>query len=429
MDFIIKGDFAYNKTKEDLVTIKNGYLVCIDGISQGIFDEIPEQFRGLEVIDYTDRLIIPGMVDLHIHAPQYAFRGMYMDEELMDWLQKYTFPEEAKYEDLEYAKRAYSMFADELKKSATTRLSIFATVHREATTLLMNEMEKTGLVSYVGKVNMDRDALSDILDASPIISASQTFEWINNTKDKFERTHPILTPRFIPCCSDELLAELKEIVNTYDIPVQSHLSENPGEVAFVKELMPNVKFYGEGYDRYDLFGRPNKTIMAHCVYSVDEEVELMLKNGVYVAHCPSSNMNLSSGIAPIRKYLDMGLNIGLGSDVAGGESESIFGEIKKAIEVSKLHQRYIDNDAKSLTFAEGFWLATQGGGSFFGKVGSFDAGYEFDCVVLADECEPHPQKLGIAERLERSVYLRADKKYIVAKFVQGNKVYDNTNIS
>ena len=422
MDFVVKGDFAYSKNKNEIKTAEDAYLVCVNGRSKGIFPCIPEQYAGLECLDFSGKLIIPGMVDLHIHAPQYAFRGMHMDEELLDWLQKYTFVEESKYADGEYARRAYSIFAEEMKKSATTRVSIFATMHRAAAVILMDEMEKTGLVSYVGKVNMDRSAPESILDASADMSAYNTFGWINETVGKYKRTMPILTPRFIPSCSNELLGELREIVKAYDIPVQSHLSENPGEVEWVRSLMPDSEFYGDGYARFDLFGNRTKTIMAHCIYSPEKEVELMLENGVYVAHCPSSNMNLCSGIAPIRKYLDMGLNVGLGSDVAAGESESIFGEIKQAVAASKMYQRYIDPNAKPLTFPEAFYLATLSGGSFFGKVGSFDEGYELDMVVLDDEQEKHPQPLGLPERLERSVYLRADKNRIIGKFVQGEKV-------
>ena len=422
MDFVIKGDFAYSVNQNEIKTVKDGFLVCIDGLSQGVFDALPQQYADLECLDFSGRLIIPGMVDLHIHAPQFAFRGMHMDEELLDWLKKYTFIEEARYADPEYAQHAYSMFAQEMKKSATTRAAVFATMHRKATVILMDEMEKTGLVTYIGKVNMDRDAPQDILDASSDMSAYNTFGWINETADRYKYTRPILTPRFIPCCSNELLGELREIVHTYDIPIQSHLSENPGEVELVRSLMPDSEFYGDGYARFDLFGNHAKTIMAHCIYSTDKEVELMRENGVYVAHCPSSNMNLCSGIAPIRKYLDLGLHIGLGSDVAAGESESIFGEIRKAVAVSKMYSRYIDVSAKPLTFPEAFYLATLSGGSFFGKVGSFEAGFEFDAIVLDDEKEPHPQPLGITERLERSVYLGADKNRIAAKFVQGRRV-------
>lgn len=423
MDFVLKGDIAYSVDKDSIKTVKDGYLVCTEGKSRGVFDALPEEYNALELADYSGKLIIPGMVDLHIHAPQFAFRGMHMDEELMDWLSRYTFEEEAKYADEEYARLAYGMFAGEMKKSATTRASIFATMHRRATVILMDEMEKTGLISYVGKVNMDRGAPDAILDDTAEMSAYNTFGWINEIAGKYMHTKPILTPRFIPSCSNQLLGELREIVHTYeDIPIQSHLSENPGEVELVRRLMPDSEFYGEGYARFDLFGKSVKTIMAHCIYSTEKEIDLMAENGVYVAHCPSSNMNLCSGIAPIRKYIERGIPVGLGSDVAAGESESIFNEIKKAIAVSKMYQRYIDETAKPLTFPEAFWLATKSGGSFFGRVGSFEEGYEFDAVVLDDEKEPHPQKLSIAERLERSVYLGIDRNRIEAKFAAGKRI-------
>lgn len=421
-NFVLKGDIAFSVGQKELLTYPNHYLVCENGVSKGVFAEIPEKYKNFGFIDFTGKLIIPGMVDLHLHAPQFAFRGIHMDEELLEWLNKYTFVEEGKYADKEYARKAYSMFAETMKNSATTRASIFATMHREATVVLMDEMEKTGLVTYVGKVNMDRNAPETILDDSADLSAYNTFGWINETINKYERTSPILTPRFIPSCSNELLNELKEIVHAYGIPIQSHLSENPGEVEWVKELMPDSQFYGDGYARFDLFGKYTKTIMAHCIYSTEKETELMKENNVYVAHCPSSNMNLSSGIAPIRRYLEKGISVGLGSDVAAGESESIFKEISTAIAVSKLYNRYIDDKASPLTFAEAFYLATLSGGSFFGKVGSFMEGYEFDAVVLDDEKELHPQKLDVAERLERSVYLRTDKNRITAKFVRGTRI-------
>lgn len=423
MNFVIKGDIAYSETKDKIRTVKDGYIVCEDGKSAGVFEKLPEKYSSLELFDFGGKLVIPGMVDLHIHAPQYAFRGMHMDEELLDWLSKYTFVEESKYEDDEYADKAYSMFADSMKASATTRVSVFATMHRKATMILMDKMEKTGLVSYVGKVNMDRGAPEQILDTSADMSAYNTFGFINDSLKRFERTMPILTPRFIPACSNELLSELREIVHTYGLPIQSHLSENPGEVELVKELMPESEFYADGYARFDLFGKDTKTVMAHCIYSSEKEIELMRENGVFVAHCPSSNMNLCSGIAPIRKYLDLGIRVGLGSDVAAGESESIFGEIKKAIEVSKLYNRYINENDKSLTFPEAFFLATLSGGEFFGKVGSFEKDYELDAIVLDDEKELHPQELDICERLERSVYLGIDKNRILAKFVRGTKIF------
>ena len=426
--FIIKGNICHTTTPKKLDLYEGAFAVCVDGISKGVFDVLPDEYASLPLYDYGDRLIFPGMVDLHVHAPQYAFRGMCMDLELMDWLNQYTFPEEEKYENLEYAKKAYGIFVDALKNSATTRACIFATRHRHATELLMKLMDESGLISYVGKVNMDREASEALTEDSAEISAYTTFGWINAVKDTFKNTKPILTPRFIPCCTDKLMEELREIQMTYGIPVQSHLSESKGEIDFVHFLRPDNPFYGDSYNEYDLFGKNDdintdvKTVMAHCVWSSDEEVELMRKNGVFVAHCPASNMNLTSGIAPIRKYLDLGLNIGLGSDVAGGHSDSIFRAITDAIQVSKMYFRMVDESVKPLLFPEAFYLATKGGGAFFGKVGSFEEGYAFDAVVLDDSVLLHPQKLTLAERMERAIYLGLDEKNITAKYVAGEKI-------
>ena len=426
--FVIKGNICQTIHPQALDLHENAFAVCVGGICKGVFDVLPAEYASLPLYDYGDALIFPGMVDLHIHAPQYAFRGMCMDLELMEWLNRYTFPEEEKYEDLEYAEKAYGMFVEALKNGATTRACIFATRHRYATELLMKLMEDSGLISYVGKVNMDREASEALTEDSAEASAFATFGWINAVKDRFTRTKPILTPRFIPCCTDKLMEELREIQMAYGIPVQSHLSESKGEIEFVKFLRPDDPFYADSYNDYDLFGKNDdintdvKTVMAHCVWSTDEEVDLMRENGVFVAHCPASNMNLTSGIAPIRKYLNKGLLVGLGSDIAGGHSASIFRAITDAIQVSKMYFRMVDESVKPLIFSEAFYLATKGGGAFFGQVGSFEEGYEFDAVVLDDGVLPHPQSLNLAERMERAVYLGLDEKGIISKFAAGRKI-------
>ena len=191
--FVIKGHICQTNNPKELDLHENAYVVCEDGVSKGIFDVLPEKYKSLPLYDYGDALIFPGMVDLHVHAPQYAFRGMCMDLELMDWLNSYTFPEEEKYEDLEYAEKAYGMFVEAIKKGATTRACIFATRHRPATELLMKLMEESGLDSFVGKVNMDREASEALTEVSADISAYTTFGWINAVKDKFANTRPILT--------------------------------------------------------------------------------------------------------------------------------------------------------------------------------------------------------------------------------------------
>lgn len=420
---ILKGNIIYSKSLNELEICDHGYLVCMEGKVEGIYQTLPFRFGGFPIQDYGDRLIIPGLVDLHVHAPQYSFRGLGMDLELLEWLNTNTFPEEAKYSDLKYAGKAYGIFAENLKRSATTRACIFATIHREAALLLMDMLESTGLCTMVGKVNMDRNSPEYLCETSAEQSAADTLEWIKDVQHrKYERTKPILTPRFIPSCSDELMEKLKMLQMRYDLPVQSHLSENPEEVAWVQELCPESEFYGDAYDRFGLFGADCRTIMAHCVHSDKREIARMKENGVYIAHCPESNMNLSSGAAPVRTFLENGMHVGLGSDVAAGSTESIFCAMAHAIQASKLRFRMLDNTLKPLTLEEVFYMATKGGGGFFGKVGSLEKGYACDVLVLDDSRLKHPQELDSKSRLERIVYFSDDRE-LFAKYVEGKQIY------
>lgn len=421
-NFILKGNICFSEDVHTLKTLKDGYLLCEGGKTKGVFETLPEEYKDYPLEDCKDQLIIPGLVDLHIHAPQYSFRGLGMDLELLDWLNTNTFPEEAKYQDLDYARKAYSIFADSMKRSGTTRACIFATIHKEATRLLMDLMEETGLKTYIGKVNMDRNSPEYLCESDAARSEEDTVDWLLTSVSGYDNVKPILTPRFIPSCTDELMERLGRIQKRFELPVQSHLSENQGEIAWVQELCPTTRFYGEAYDQFGLFGGEVLTVMAHCVSSSEEEIKLMRERGVYIAHCPQSNTNLSSGIAPVRTYLDMGMNIGLGSDVAGGSGESIFRAMADAIQVSKLRWRLKDDSLKPLTIEEAFYMGTLGGGSFFGKAGTFREGYEFDALILDDSSLRHPQPLTLKERLERFIYL-SDDRHIAGKFVAGERVF------
>ncbi|WP_077611830.1 amidohydrolase family protein [Clostridium sp. Marseille-P2415] len=420
--FILKGNICYSEDVHTLKTVEQGFLICQNGKSAGVYREIPEQFADYPLEDCGDMLIIPGLIDLHIHAPQFSFRGLGMDLELLDWLNTNTFPEEARYGDLEYARKAYQIFADAMKRSATTRACIFATIHKPATELLMDLMEETGLKTMIGKVNMDRNSPEYLCELSAEQSVRDTVSWLEETRFKYGNVKPILTPRFIPSCTDELMERLGELQKKYGLPVQSHLSENQSEIEWVKELCPDSGFYGDAYDRFGLFGGNGRTVMAHCVSSAEPEIALIKERGVYIAHCPQSNTNLSSGIAPVRTYLDRGMNVGLGTDVAGGSGESIFRAMADAISVSKLRWRLQDDSLKPLTAEEAFYLGTIGGGSFFGKVGSFLEGYDFDALILDDSSLRHPQPLTLRERLERFIYL-SDDRHIRGKYAEGKRIF------
>lgn len=418
--FALRGDILWSETPQTLCAKEESFLICENGKVVGVYDEIPDAYRGIYVKDYGRCLIIPGLTDLHVHAPQYPFRALGMDLELLEWLETNTFPEEARYADLEYAQKAYTLFVEDLQRSATTRACIFATQHVSATIRLMELLDSAGIGAYVGKVNMDRNSPDYYIEETKK-SLEDTERWIFNTVGRFRNVQPILTPRFIPTCSDELMQGLAKIQNAAHIPVHSHLSENLSEIAWVKELCPQSTGYGDAYDRFGMFGGKNPAIMAHCVHSDAAEIALMKERGVFVAHCPQSNANLSSGIAPVRRYLDEGLQVGLGSDVAGGSSLSILRAMSDAVQFSKLRWRLVDQTQKALTAAEAFYLGTRGGGAFFGKVGAFEEDYAFDAVVLDDRALTTTRTLGTVERLERFIYLGEDS-HIVDKFVDGKQI-------
>ena len=286
----------------------------------------------------------------------------------------------------------------------------------------MKQLDAAGLKTYVGKVNMDQNCTDTLREKDAEASLDRTAAWLRETAEKYPNTRPILTPRFAPTCSGPLLEGLGKLQKKYGLPVQSHLSENLSEIAWVQELFPWSSCYGNVYEHYGLFGKEAKTVMAHCVHSSDREVELMKRNGVYVAHCPQSNINLSSGIAPIRRYLEEGIPTGLGTDMAGGANMSMFRCMADAIGVSKLYWRLADQSRKPLTMEEAFFLATKGGGSFFGKAGSFEEGYEVDALVLDDSGIRTTKELNTKERLERYIYLAEEGGQIVGKYVAGKEL-------
>lgn len=421
-NFILRGAICYSSSKTKIQAKENAYLICIDGKSKGVFDDIPAEYENLPIEDMGDCLIIPGMTDLHAHAPQYAFHGLGMDYELLDWLDNYAFVEESKYSDLEYAKKAYEIFVEDLKKTTTTRICLFATSHRASTELLMDILEDSGMISMVGLVEMDRNAPGSIRQKSAKASIEDTKVWLSNSK-KYKNTFPIITPRFAITSTDEQLKELGKLQKETGLFVQSHLSENYGEIESVKELFPWSKNYADVYNCYNLFGgNGSKAIMAHCVHCTDDEISLMKGNNVFVAHCPDSNMNLKSGVAPVRKYLDRDLKMGLGTDVSGGSTLNMLETIRDTVLASKMRWRLKDESIKSVNAWEAFYLATVGGGEFFGKVGSFKEGYDFDVVVLDDRRYNCPYELSAKSRLERLFYMGTSLD-TVHKYVKGKKLF------
>lgn len=194
--YMLKGSICYSKGYDEICIVENGYAVCENGICLGVYQILPEEYRNFMCHDYGDQLIIPGLVDLHVHAPQYSFRGLGMNLELIDWLNTHTFVEEAKYSDLEYAELAYDIFVEDLLKGATTRACVFATIHTEATMLLVRKLEAAGIRSYVGRINMDRNCPEYLCEESAQKAAEDTEMWIKESEG-FKNVKTILTPRFV----------------------------------------------------------------------------------------------------------------------------------------------------------------------------------------------------------------------------------------
>ena len=408
---IIKGTILSAPAPGQLEAVPGGYLVAEDGVIRGVYGTLPEQYAGAPVEDCGDALILQSFADLHLHAPQYPMLGMGMDLPLLDWLNAYAFPTEARFADTDYAR--------ELVANGTTRVCMFSSLHTDATLILMEELEKAGVTGYVGKVNMDRNAAPGVLEETTEESKRETLRWLEACQD-FRLVKPMLTPRFTPSCTDELMAFLGRLAAERDLPVQSHLSENDREIEWVRQLHPDCKQYWETYDKYGLWS--GRTLMAHCVWSDIRERAAMREAGVTVVHCPDSNVNVCSGTAPVRAMLEEGLKVALGSDIAGGDHLSMFDVTASAIRASKVRQMTDPARPDFLTVAEAWYLGTSAGAAFFGDAPGFAPGNALHAIVLSDDDLPQSHPLSPAERLERSMY-RRQKDALRAVWSDGRKVY------
>lgn len=419
---IYKGNIIHTPSPEKFEVYEGGYIVVDkNGFIEGVYKVLPIDLSVENVVDFGDRMLIPAMNDMHVHAPQYGNMGIAMDMELIPWLNSYTFPEESKFSDEQYAQRVYQSFVEELCRQGTMRASIFATTHLPAVRRLAKIFHEKGMGAMVGLVGMDRHSPADLKNTAYLWK--DDMQCLMHELSEYPLVESIVTPRFIPSCSSEMLQVMGEYAKSYALPVQSHLSENKKEIEWVKQLEPQSSCYGDAYYTYGLFGQ-TPTLMAHCCYTDGEEMRLMSQQKVVAVHCPTSNCNLSSGIAPIRRFIQEGIPVALGTDIAGGHHLSIFRVMQYAIQMSKLQYANSNGELPFLTLSEVFYMATKSGGSFFGKVGSFEVGYAFDALVIDDasiNTFPFTTELSLQHRLERFVYL-GDDRHILHRFCQGKEI-------
>jgi guanine deaminase len=351
-----------------------GYLVVagerIERLSR--VDPRPE-FPSAEFIDLQTKTILPGFVDTHVHLPQFAIMGS-GSRDLLTWLNTYTYPEETRFSDSEYAAKIAHTFFDALAANGTTTAAIYSSVHEEATDLAFSAARSKGIRAFIGKVMMDRN--------SPAALMEDTHESIAQSLRLFERwdgadggrLRYVFAPRFAASCSMELMNRVGRIARDRGAFVQSHLSENMDEVEWVRRLFPSSPSYAAVYDSAGML--TERSIMAHCIHLASDEIALLSRAGTKVAFCPYFNRTLQSGTMPYRRLREAGLHISLGTDIAGGPSLSMLDQIREAM------------DAANISRFAAIYLATLAGAKTLGlsdRIGNFEAGKEADFVVIDQE--------------------------------------------
>ncbi len=331
----------------------------------------------------TQKQTLNRMQDTHIHTPQYPNSGIFGNSTLLDWLNTYTYPLEASLSDLDKARRVYSQCISRTLSHGTTTAAYYATTDLHSTNLLADLCLARGQRALVGRCCMDSDFNPDYYrDASPAAAMKDTraaIEHVKKIDPNYNLLRPVVTPRFAPSCSSQLLRELGELSNTENIPSQTHISETKSEVELVKKLFPNSEHYAGVYDDHGFLS--SRTILAHAVHLTADERRLIRSRDAKVSHCPLSNTALSSGLCPVRQLLDDGITVGLGTDVSGGYSPSILEAARQASMVS----RTIAGAKVTLSVQEVLYLATRGGADVVGLegvIGGFEVGMQWDAQMV-----------------------------------------------
>ena len=418
----------------------DGRIAAVHRMSDRGYDAVLHEHEasGRLVILPAGSYLLPGFVDLHVHAPQYPQLGNALDVPLEVWLQTHTFPLEARYRDLAFAKRAYCLLVDDLLSNGTTTALYFATIHQEATRLLVDLCLEKGQRALIGKVAMDSvDECPDYYrDASPDAALDGTRALIDyiwsHPENGENRVLPVVTPRFIPSCTDATLEGLGDIAGECGCHVQTHCSESDWAHGYV------LARYGltdtEMLDRFGLLRR--RTVLAHGNFLTADDMEMIRVRQSAIAHCPLSNAYFANAVFPLRAALEKGLHIGLGTDISGGPSASMLENCRGAILVSRMLQTGVDPrleaDARStfgparIDFRDAFHIATAGGGIALDlPVGQFTPGYKFDAIVIDTNADGGTlrlwDELDHGENILQKIVYTASSANIAAVWIDGEQ--------
>ncbi|XP_037653541.1 guanine deaminase [Choloepus didactylus] len=436
---IFRGTFVHSTWTCPMEVLWDHLLGVSDSGKIVFFEEASQEdrlikewrFRPCEIKELSHHeFFMPGLVDTHIHAPQYAFAGSNVDLPLLEWLTKYTFPTELKFRNIDFAEEVYTRVVRRTLKNGTTTACYFGTIHTDSSLLLAEITDKFGQRAFVGKVCMDLNQTVPEYKETTEESIKETERFVSEMLQKnYSRVKPIVTPRFSLSCSETLMGKLGSIAKTHDLHIQSHISENRDEVEAVKTLYPGYKNYTDVYDKNNLL--TNKTVMAHGCYLSAEELNIFSERGASISHCPNSNLSLSSGFLNVQEVLKHEVKIGLGTDVAGGYSSSMLDAIRTAVMASNILLINKVNE-KSLTLKEVFRLATLGGSQALGldkEIGNFEVGKEFDALLINPKASDSPIDLFCGDFvgenseavIQKFLYL-GDDRNIAEVYVAGKQV-------
>jgi guanine deaminase len=363
-----------------------------------------------------DYLIVPGFIDTHVHSPQLDIIGSY-GEQLLDWLNKYTFPAEARYADETYAATSAVAFLDSLLDAGTTSALVFATSHLQATDQLFEAADEKGMRLIAGKVLMDQNALQEILDTA--VGGIADSETLINKWHGTGRLGYAITPRFAGSSSVQQLQLAGELHKKYpDTWVQTHLSENRDEIDWVAQIHPDTSDYLNAYEKYELVGE--RSVFAHCIHLTESERGRLADAGGKVAFCPSSNMFLGSGLLDLEQLKSDGIDVSLATDVGAGTSLSMLRTMGDAYKVCQLR-------GYSLSAMEAFAMSTLGNAQCLHldkHIGNFEVGKEADFLMLdPNATDLSSRRTGLSETIEDELFVMmtiGDERTVVATYVEGN---------
>ncbi|ARS48616.1 guanine deaminase [Ectopseudomonas mendocina] len=405
---------SYEYFEDGILLIENGKVAQV-----GPAAELLPKLAGVEIQHYRDALITPGFIDTHIHYPQTGMIASY-GEQLLDWLNTYTFPTERQFEDKAHASDVAAIFLKELLRNGTTTALVFGTVHPQSVDAFFEQADKLNLRMIAGKVLMDRNApdyLTDTAESGYVESKTLIERWHGKG-----RLHYAVTPRFAPTSTPEQLELAGKLLGEYpDLYMHTHLSENRKEIEWVKELFPERKGYLDVYDHHKLIGP--RAVFAHGVHLCDDECKRLAETGSAVAFCPTSNLFLGSGLFDLNKLEAHGVRVGLGTDVGAGTSFSQLQSLNEAYKIMQLQGKKLD-PFKSL------YLATLGGANALyldDKLGNFLPGKDADFLVLDYNATPlMSYRMQQARSLEERLFaltMLGDDRAVKETFAAGVSVH------